>query len=217
MKKAISILEANRQNGQHQMDERRSEILDAAEKLFLQNGLVNIRMIDIAAEAGISKMSLYRYFPNRDEIATEIHARMLNKIASAIPADTLGNSLQSVKVIARLMIDNFDALHDAYRYMGMFDSLYLDMPADSEISQAAKQRLTPLLSFGDAREEKFNEAMHSSRFNIVVSTVIWFLEKLAMRGELTWSDESTPLNEHLLLFEEMIVGYLDGLMESQQA
>ena len=79
-----SKLDTGRQNGRHQVDEQRSSILDAAEALFLQNGLESTRMIDIAAQAGITKVTLYRYFPNRDVIALAIHARMMEKIVALI-------------------------------------------------------------------------------------------------------------------------------------
>ena len=91
-------------------------------------------MVDIAAEAGITKVTLYRYFPNRDEIAVEIHARMLNRVAEMVPAQETEYTLENAAKIIRLMIENFDALRDAFRYMGMFDSLYLDCPASAPCS-----------------------------------------------------------------------------------
>jgi hypothetical protein len=53
------------------------------------------------------------------------------------------------------------------------------------------------------------QANHSS---VVISTVVWFLEELALHGELTWSGPSTPLSEHLRIFEELIIGYVDRLL-----
>jgi hypothetical protein len=55
----------------------------------------------------------------------------------------------------------------------------------------------------------FLESPQYNRFIMVMNTVAWFLEKLALRGELTWSNQSIPLEEHLKLFEEMIIGYID--------
>jgi hypothetical protein len=49
-----------------------------------------------------------------------------------------------------------------------------------------------------------------------MSTVIWFLEKLALRGELTWSNQAVPLEAHLAAFEEMITGYIDRLMDEDR-
>jgi AcrR family transcriptional regulator len=102
-----SKLETTRQSGKTQVDARRTAILDTAEKLFLQNGLENTRIIDIAAEAGISKMSLYRYFPNRDVIALEIHAHMLEKISALVDPGDLTLSLEKAREVAVQMIRSF--------------------------------------------------------------------------------------------------------------
>jgi AcrR family transcriptional regulator len=242
MNKTTSKLATSRQTGRHQVDEQRSSILDAAEKLFLQNGLEKTRMIDIAAQAGITKMSLYRYFPNRDVIALQIQARMMDRIASQVdpgsPADEPVSepelSLEMARSLARSMIRNFPALRDAYRYMAMFDSLYLDNPPDPALVQWTKNQLQSLSWTGragyagvpdessasveapafteapsNALKDISREGIKGDRIIMVISTVIWFLEKLALRGELTWSDQAVPLEEHLKLFEEMILGYLN--------
>ena len=204
----------NREKGKHQTKEQRDSILDAAEKRFLEHGLEKVKMIDIAAEAGINKVTLYRYFPNRDEIALEIHARMLARITSMVPVQQAVLRLENAKEIVRLMIRNFDALRDAYRYMGMFDSLYLDQPASAPQSEWARDKLPSLLNFQLTYVEGVQDLIEFNQVNLVMSTTTWFLEKVAMRGELTWSAGNTPLEEHLKLFEEMIVGYINTVMEA---
>ena len=209
MIKSSSKSEANRQNGKYQVDEQRLSILDAAEKLFLLNGLKNTKMVDIAARAGITKVTLYRYFPNRDVIALEIQARMMEKIASLLDPKDLEPSLEGAKILAQSMIRNFDLLRDPYRYMGMFDELYLDNPHDEASAQWTKNQLISMPWSRTASLDIMREHPQGNRFLMVISTVIWFLEKLALRGELTWSDQTVPLKEHLKLFEEMILGYID--------
>jgi AcrR family transcriptional regulator len=216
MNNATSKLEANRQNGRYQVEEQRTNILDAAEQLFLQNGLVNTQMVDIAAQAGITKVTLYRYFPNRDAIALEIQARMMNRIASLVEPGDQDITIESAKKLAQSMIRNFDSLRDAYRFMGMFDKLYLDNPPAEALTQWTKNQLISLPWPGAALQETVREYPHGNRFIVVMSTVVWFLEKLALRGELTWSDQAIPMEEHLKLFEEMIVGYLDQTLETEQ-
>lgn len=211
MKRPASNLAVIRRNGKTQVDAQRAAILDAAEKLFLQNGIPNTQMIDIAAGVGITKMSLYRYFPNRDAIALEIHKRMMNRIAQRMfPAESLVVvNLAAAREIARAMIHHFADLQDAYRYMGMFDALYLDNPSENELTRQTKQLLFPFLFNRISFESASLEPVESSRVIMVLSTVIWFLEKLALRGELTWSDQAVPLENHLKLFEEMILTYID--------
>jgi AcrR family transcriptional regulator len=210
MVKTTSRLASGRQIGEHQVDWQRASILDAADKLFLQIGLKNTRMIDIAAGAGITKITLYRYFSNLDEIAVQIHERMLSRIASLINPEELVVSPDALKKLVQVMIHNFEPLRDAYRYIGLFDSLYLDNPPGTSVTEWTKNQLRsfPLtnLSLGDISREP----RQGSRLAVIINNVIWFLEKVAMRGELTWSDPSIPLEEHLKTFEDMIMVYIDS-------
>lgn len=51
---------------------RERRILDAALTIFSQKGFVSASMDDIAAEAGLTKPTLYQYFPSKDELFTAI-------------------------------------------------------------------------------------------------------------------------------------------------
>lgn len=217
MKNSTSKLENNRQIGRHQVDEQRMRILNAAELLFLRNGLENTKMVEIAGQAGITKITLYRYFPNRDAIALEIQARTLERIASLVTPGKFDPSLDRERKLVQAMIRNFDTLRDSYRYMGMFDRVYMDNDFDSSLVQSTKNRLVALTMGWDAPVQNVQNDSQANRFVVIISTVIWFLEKLAMRGELTWSDQKVPLEEHLRVFEEMIMGYIGQFLEENQA
>jgi TetR/AcrR family transcriptional regulator, mexJK operon transcriptional repressor len=47
-------------------------IKEAASRLFLGNGLRRTSMDAIAAEAGVSKQTLYRYYPTKDQLFVEV-------------------------------------------------------------------------------------------------------------------------------------------------
>jgi AcrR family transcriptional regulator len=48
--------------------ETQQAILDAAKKLFITNGYKGTTTVQIAKEAGISEMTLFRHFPSKDDI-----------------------------------------------------------------------------------------------------------------------------------------------------
>jgi TetR/AcrR family transcriptional repressor of mexJK operon len=50
--------------------ERERRLLDAALKIFSEKGFVGASMDDIAAEAGLTKPTLYQYFSSKDELFT---------------------------------------------------------------------------------------------------------------------------------------------------
>ncbi|NLT34959.1 MAG: TetR/AcrR family transcriptional regulator [Gaiellales bacterium] len=53
---------------QAHVDSRRTDILEAALRMFAQKGVVAATMQEVAGEAGISTGAIYRYFPGKDEL-----------------------------------------------------------------------------------------------------------------------------------------------------
>jgi AcrR family transcriptional regulator len=60
-------------------DERKSQILNAAEDVFTQKGFEEARMDDIAGETGLSKGTLYLYFKSKDDLIIAILDRMFQR------------------------------------------------------------------------------------------------------------------------------------------
>lgn len=53
-------------------EQRRSDILKAAIKVFGEKGYHNAKMQEIAARAGVANGTVYRYFPSKFQLATEL-------------------------------------------------------------------------------------------------------------------------------------------------
>ena len=208
----ISKLSASRKTGRFQTDAQHNAILEAAEALFLQKGLAAVTMIDIAGKAGITKITLYRYFSNRDEIALEIQARMMNRIAACIPADALVHSPENVKKAVHALISNFEALRDAYRFVALYYQSTVETPLDDKKVQWTREKLPPLLTYEIISSGREEDAPMTHRINTLLSMTIWSLENLSLRGELIWNDGISSMQDHLNTIEEMMMFYIDGLL-----
>ena len=210
MKKSQTAID--RQQGKYQLDEQRDNILDAAQTLFLSQGLENTTMIDIAAQAGITKMTLYRYFPNREPIAFEVSVRMLETI-SAIATQTVDDEatqLDAIKGFCLGMIREFSALRGAYRYIGMFDHLYGDQYPSDELAAWYKKRIFELMDAWPFSRAALSEKGYVEVITLL-NTIMSFLEKMAARGELMTEEQEAPLQTQLEAFEEIILIYLESL------
>lgn len=53
---------------QREKEQRRKDIIAAAEKLFFKKGYDNVSMNDIAKEVELSKATLYLYFDNKEAL-----------------------------------------------------------------------------------------------------------------------------------------------------
>ena len=66
------------------MAEFRERLVDAAERLFAEHGLEAVTMRQLAAELGVSPMTPYRYFADKDAILAAVRARAFNRHAEAL-------------------------------------------------------------------------------------------------------------------------------------
>lgn len=60
-------------------EERRNEILETAERLFVTKGYTKTTVNDILKEIGIAKGTFYHYFKSKEEVMDEIIMRIINK------------------------------------------------------------------------------------------------------------------------------------------
>ena len=79
-------------------EERPKQILDAALAVFAERGLAAARLDDIAKLAGLSKGTIYLYFPNKEELFREV---IRNSVIAFIERgearlESLGDPLQAL-------------------------------------------------------------------------------------------------------------------------
>jgi len=60
---------------EREKQQRRNDIIDAAERIFFSRGFDNATMDEVAAEAELSKGTLYLYFKSRDDLTFAIFMR----------------------------------------------------------------------------------------------------------------------------------------------
>ena len=65
------------------LDHRRDELIDAAFRAFMTTGYVKTSMSDIAAEAGVSRPTLYRSFANKSDLFLAAAERLHEQTSAA--------------------------------------------------------------------------------------------------------------------------------------
>lgn len=62
--------------------DKRQQIIEAAARIIVQKGIEKTSLTDIAAEAGISKGSLYYYYASKDDLIFDITETHINRISN---------------------------------------------------------------------------------------------------------------------------------------
>jgi AcrR family transcriptional regulator len=81
----------------------RTRVVEAAGALFLSRGFVRVTSDDLAAHLGISKATLYKVFPGKEDILREVVRGILNDIGGRIERLVDDASLGFVEKMVALM------------------------------------------------------------------------------------------------------------------
>lgn len=104
-------------------DERKNEILDVAEKLFIMKGYSKCTINDILQEVSIAKGTFYYYFKSKEEIMDAIVIRYTDLIKKRIekvmnnkdltPLEKLYNVFVAMKIDTQIDKSMLDEIHKA--------------------------------------------------------------------------------------------------------
>jgi AcrR family transcriptional regulator len=109
-------------------DERKDQIMNAAEEVFAQKGFDEARMDDIAEETGLSKGTLYLYYKSKDDLIIAILDRIFQHefrtfenldLANMSATDAIWNFAETtskdVKMMMRLLPITYEFMGLAFR------------------------------------------------------------------------------------------------------
>lgn len=144
---------------QRQSD-RRTEILDAAERCFARAGFHRASMQDICGEASMSPGNLYRYFPSKEALIAGICERnRADAVASFALVDEAPNFFDGLAGLARRhLVDRTDA------EVGLCAEIMAESRRHPEIAKLfqtiegdIKERIAAMLRNGAKRGEIRND------------------------------------------------------------
>jgi AcrR family transcriptional regulator len=99
-------------------EQRRTEIIDAAERLFYQKGFDGVTMDEIAGAVELSKGSLYVYFKNKDSlffaIVARVHREYFRQFKESL--DEAGSGGDQIRRMIRRLVE-FTKDHREYNDM----------------------------------------------------------------------------------------------------
>lgn len=109
-------------------EERKGQIMNAAEEVFTQKGFDNARMDDIAEETGLSKGTLYLYYKSKNDLIIAILDRIFQREFKALATLDLSQTSatdaiweyvdtvsKDVKIMLRLTPITFEFMGLAFR------------------------------------------------------------------------------------------------------
>jgi AcrR family transcriptional regulator len=125
MEKIQSKREANKTH-------KKALFIDAAERLFLQNGFENTSIDEIAKEAGMTKRTLYQYFINKEDLFYAVTLKGAKILLSSYEEAMEHGST----TLEKIRLGNKAYLKFYKNYIGMFKLMNYS-PANRQNSEAS--------------------------------------------------------------------------------
>jgi len=92
---------------------RPQELLDAALALFVQKGFAATRAEEVAAQAGVSKGTLYLYYPSKEELLKAVIAHYLSARIAEGAAQAAEHAGSATDLLQGILIDWWTQLYDS--------------------------------------------------------------------------------------------------------
>lgn len=86
-------------------EERRKEILETAERLFLTKGYTKTTVNDILKEIGIAKGTFYHYFKSKEEVMDEIIMRIIKEDVAKAKVIVSNPNIPVLEKLSRVLME----------------------------------------------------------------------------------------------------------------
>jgi AcrR family transcriptional regulator len=201
---------------QNHRDNQLERILEAAEGLFIREGIDNVSMGAIADAARLARKTLYQYFSNKQEIAFAIMQNIVNERTSnfAPPHIPEGSGYQCVKAFMLHMINLLDVHPEHFRFISEFNTLYAREGDPARVRQIFARRGDPLVQMirqgiadGSIRPDVDAELFSAAMLNLVSG----MNSRFALLGKQVSEEYGYPVME---LYREISRNFLRGLQAS---
>lgn len=108
---------------QREKEKRRQAIIEAASKVFMKKGLEGSTMEEIAAQAELSKATLYLYFTNKEELFLAVLIIVLSKFIEVMGSNQKDeNSVQdNLRALGRSYMDFYEKYPAYYKLLNTME------------------------------------------------------------------------------------------------
>jgi AcrR family transcriptional regulator len=123
--------------------ETRDKILDAAHAIFVRQGTVKTRTVDIAAESGVNKALLHYYFGSKSALADAVFERAAGSLFPRI-FKILADENRSIEDKVRDVVEEQIQFHSAHPYLAAYVASELHTDPDRVTRVFEKRGTAPL-------------------------------------------------------------------------
>ncbi len=177
---------------EREKEQRRQDIIDAAEKVFFSKGIIESTMDDVAEQAELSKGTLYLYFQSKDELYFAVTKRGLDILTDMFKkaAKKEKRGIDKIHAIGKAYYAFSKKYPDYFQAMIYYDSRTCDFDDMSPMAiDCEKQGLNTLGFCADVLREGIEDGSIRSDIDpFKVAVILWgqtsgILQLICLKGK----------------------------------
>lgn len=191
---------------EREKERRREEILDAAQRVFVEKGLTTATVDDIAIAAELSKGTLYLYFESKEDIYIALMMRGLRLLYSMFN-NIISVETSVVKILHRMEEAYTEFFNTQRNYFRMLDSAFrpnVHKEVSEEMrrtytteSQKNWEQIIDLFNRG-VREKKIRNDINPVDMAIIIwSNATTLMTRIDREGEIWQKERNIDLTKTL--------------------
>ena len=168
----------------HKEDLKQS-ILDAAKKLFLEDGYEATSIRKIAAEIEFSPTTIYLYYKDKNEIAHALHEegfKLLSERFSVLAH--VEHPFERLKAMGRIYMQFALENRDFYEIMFVMKEPITEACIEDEWDEGKRAFTTLLNTIKDCQQAGYFKAFEPNAFSLVVWSTMHGLSTMKIHGQL---------------------------------
>jgi TetR/AcrR family transcriptional repressor of nem operon len=120
-------------------DERRADLLDAGQDVFVEKGVAASRLEDITSRAGVAKGTFYLYFRSKEDLLAALQERFSQRLADRITraVEQVDDWPGKLDACVKALFDDYAAEHDLHDIL----FAHLGNPHDAPDTEPARSQL----------------------------------------------------------------------------
>lgn len=158
--------------------ERREQILDAATRAFARTGFAATGLDDVAAEAGVTHVILYRHFASKSDLYRAVLDRACTRLAETVGTDDYDGN--SVAALLRAAAEDPDGFRLLFRHAAR-------EPEFRDVIEGIRAAST------DIAARHLDDAIPDGPWR---TWAVRLVPTLTLEAVLTWLDTGRPDPEH---------------------
>lgn len=194
-------------------DERKKEILDTSERLFIMQGYDKTTINDILKEIGIAKGTFYHYFKSKEEVMDAMITRIIDRDEEEAIAIAQQKDISALdRIIMILLAQSPKENETKEKMLNEFEHPNNALMQQRSLAQSVR-RIAPIL--GEVVAEGNNEGVfHTSYPQEAIEFLIIGIQVLLDDTMFTWTpEELTKKIEAMLQVMERVLGAKKGSLD----